>query len=295
MSTAPEEIDLHRLELRFAGARVVDGSAVERLARSIEAHGQIVPCIAVGDGAAGAVVLVDGYRRVAALRRLGRDTARVERWGCDLAAALIGVLARTQGRALAAIEEALVLRELTGGLALSQQEVARRCGRDVSWVSRRLALLSGLPDAALAGVRAGWLSSWAAVRVIVPLARANSGHADRLLGVLRGAGLSTRELGRWLEHYEKAGRAAREHMVEAPRLLLDALRERGALRDAAQLRDGPEGACAADLRIIEAVLARLRRRLAGMSPVPAFVQAAPSRLRWAADALAQVIGKEAEG
>ena len=184
------EIDLHRVELRFAGARVADGAAVERLARSIERSGQIVPCIVVGDGA----VLVDGYRRVAALRRLGRDTALVERWSCDLAEALIGVLARSQARALAGLEEALVLRELTVGLGLSQAEVAGRCGRDVSWVSRRLALLQGLPDGALAEVCAGRLSSWAAVRVVLPLARANAVHAERLLAALRAAPLSTREL-----------------------------------------------------------------------------------------------------
>ena len=103
MSAVPLEIDLHRLELRFAGARLVDPHAVERLARSIERCGQIVPCITVDGSAGGSAVLIDGYRRVAALRRLGRDTASVERWTCDLAEALIGVLARTQGRALAGI------------------------------------------------------------------------------------------------------------------------------------------------------------------------------------------------
>ena len=119
-------------------------------------------------------MLIDGYRRVAALRRLGRDTASVEQWACDLTEALLGVLARTQDRPFASIEEALLLRELMQGQGLSQHDLARRCGRDVSWVSRRLQLLSGLPDAALAAVRDGKLSSWAANRVVVPLARANA-------------------------------------------------------------------------------------------------------------------------
>ena len=116
------------------------------------------------------LVLLDGYRRVAALRRLGRDTARVECWSCELSEALLGVLARAQSRPFAAIEEALQLRELTQGLGLSEHEVACRCGRDVSWVSRRLQLISALPDAALEAVRTGRLSSWAAGRLIAPLA-----------------------------------------------------------------------------------------------------------------------------
>lgn len=63
--------------LGLTGARLVEPRAVERLARSIELGGQLVPCIAVADrptkpqDGSARLVLVDGYRRVAALRRLG--------------------------------------------------------------------------------------------------------------------------------------------------------------------------------------------------------------------------------
>src|SRR5258707_4596941 len=130
---------------------------------------------------------MDGYGRVAARRRLGRDTARVECWPCDLTEALLGVLARAQGRPSAAIEEALQVREITQGLGLSQHEVARRCGRDVSWVSRRLQLLSALPDAAVVAVRGGLLSSWAAAPGIAPLARPNRAHVAPLVRGLAGS------------------------------------------------------------------------------------------------------------
>src|ERR1700728_1489682 len=208
------DLDLHRLELRFASRRLVEPRAVARIAHSIERCGQVVPCIVVAasDGTGGErLVLIDGYRRVAALRRLGRDTASVEQWTCDLTDALLGLLARTQNRPFASIEEALLIRELLQGLGLSQHDLARRCGRDVSWVSRRLQLLSGLPDAALTAVRDGTLSSWAASRVIVPLARANPEHAERLLAMLATSPLSTRELWCWFEHYQQTQRSSREH------------------------------------------------------------------------------------
>ena len=81
MDAARLEVDLHLLELRFSGARLLEPQAVEKLARSIERNGQIVPCVVVRasldsseakDGER--LVLIDGYRRVAALRRLGRDS-----------------------------------------------------------------------------------------------------------------------------------------------------------------------------------------------------------------------------
>ena len=40
------------------------------------------------------------------------------------------------------------------------------------------------------------------------------------------------------------------------------------MRSGEQLRDGPEGACAADVRRIEASVARLRHRLPSLVPVP---------------------------
>jgi ParB family transcriptional regulator, chromosome partitioning protein len=95
------ELDLHCLDLRFAVARLEDRHAVERRASSIEQCGQIVPRIAVVNGNGRSLVLIDGYRRVAALRRLGRDTTQPERWECDLASALVAVLARAEGRRFA--------------------------------------------------------------------------------------------------------------------------------------------------------------------------------------------------
>jgi len=69
----------------------VEPRAVARIAHSIERCGQIVPCVVVAVSAGPDVggerlVLIDGYRRGAALRRLGR----VEQWTCDLTDALLG-------------------------------------------------------------------------------------------------------------------------------------------------------------------------------------------------------------
>ena len=266
------DLDLHILELRFEGARLVDPLAVEGLARSIERDGQIVPLIAAGDPSSdGRVVLVDGYRRVAALRRLGWDRALVECWPCDLAAAVLAVLANSRSRSFAAIEEALLLRELTQGLGLSQLEVARRCGRNDSWVNRRLKLISALPEQALAAVRAGQLSSWAAVRVIAPLARASVEDSEQLLRALGEAPVSTRELKRWFEHYSTATRAVRERMVRHPKLFVEALNEKEEQKSSEQLRNGPEGGCEADLLRIIGLITRVHRQLPSLTPLSAAV------------------------
>lgn len=262
-AAAEGDVDLHRLELRYRHARLIEPRAVAQLARSIQSCGQRIACWAVED--ADHLVLVDGYRRVAALRQLGRDTALVERLAGDVTQGLLRVLSYAQARPFAALEEALLLRELVDGLHLSRHEVARRTGRDVSWVQRRLQLLSGLPDIFVEAVRAGRVSTWAAVRIFAPLARANSAHAERLLASLGDEGLSTRELGQWFAQYQRTSGAGRERLVEHPRLFVQAAQAAQEDRAAAQLRDGPDGACLADLRILVAVLTRLRRYLAQLA------------------------------
>lgn len=284
---AAQEVDLHRLDLRFDQVRVLDPRAVEHLARSIEQSGQLIACVAVPEDGSQRLILVDGYRRVAALRRLRRDTAWIECWACDLTQALLSLLARANARPLAALEEALLLRELVHSQGLSQHEVARRSGRDVSWVSRRLQLVCAVPDSVLAAVRQGSVSTWAATRVLAPLARANAEHAAQLLSALNSTPLSTRELERWFQHYQSSARATRERLVAHPQLFLQSLHARDEQRADQRLRDGLEGRCAADVSQLLRLITQLRGRLPELTPqaVPEPLVMALRRLYSAIDAL----------
>ncbi len=125
----------------------------------------------------------------------------MELWDCTLAQALLIVLVRHQGRTWGAIEEGALIWELIRGYGLSQREVARQTGRDVSWVNRRLNLVHDLPEALFVAICQGELSTWAATRVLALLARSNNEHAQKLLTALQRNPLSTRELYTWYQHY----------------------------------------------------------------------------------------------
>lgn len=252
-SSAGDEIDRHRVQTPFAHTRVHHPEVLRRLLTSIDAAGQQVPLIAVE--ADGALVLVDGYRRWEVLRRLGRDTARVVIWRCPLPEALAQVLARHQARAFEPIEQAWLLAEVLAE-GMSQRAVAARVGKDPSWVSRRMALLSALGEPLLSAVREGVLSTWAANRVFVPLARANAADAKTLLAHQRAEPLSTRQLARWFAHYRRANRAARERLLAHPRLFIQSL-EAPALEMAAE----PEARWLEELERLRRQLERLRRAL----------------------------------
>ena len=253
------ESDLHRLELRFASLRLRQPRMVERLARSIEQNGQLVPVVAVAEP--DRWVLIDGYLRIEALRRLARDTAWVELWDCPVSQALLWVLVRIQARSWEAIEEGAVIRELITRFDLSQRAVARQTGRDVSWVNRRLSLVQDLPEALFVAICQGELSTWAATRVLAPLARANNDHAQTLLTALQRDPLSTRELHTWYQHYQKANHLKRERMLAQPRLFCQALQAQTRDQAASELRAGPEGAWLAELKRITQRLRGLHKQL----------------------------------
>jgi ParB family chromosome partitioning protein len=253
-------LDLHALIPRFAPLRLHDPVRLGRLVASIERQGQLMPVVAVPAAEpAGQWVLIDGYRRRAALQHLKADRIWVDVWAQSVDTALLTTLARGPERAWEAIEEAALIAELASRHTL--QAIARELGRDVSWVSRRLSLIKALPEDLLAAVRAGRISLWAATRILAPWARANAAHARTLLNKLAEQPLSTRELTQLYAHYAQASKVQRQRLVENPQLFLTALKGRQEATAANRLAAGPEGAWYQDLRILSALLERLRERV----------------------------------
>lgn len=106
----------------------------------------------------------------------------------------------------------------------TRRDIAQWMGRGASWISRRIALLTGLSDTALQALRDGVLSSWAAERVWIPLARANSEDAHQFLQTLYHTPLSSREVVLWHHHYQTARGERRQRLLEHPRLFVDTLK-----------------------------------------------------------------------
>ncbi|MBS4069622.1 MAG: ParB/RepB/Spo0J family partition protein [Sulfurimonas sp.] len=254
--TLLREVEIHQLELRYAHTRVITHGSIRSLARSLDLFGQINPLVSVSHGS---LVLIDGYRRVAALKRNRQDTAIAEVWPCTEQEAILRVLVRSRERKWEPFEEAGLLRELLNGSGLSQARLAGLLGKDPSWVARRLHLLDILNEEWIELIRSGQLSTWAASRVLVPLARANGAHALSLAGWIAKEGTSTRELETWFGHYQKSNNPTREKMIGDPALFLKAARSRSEQREARTLREGPEGRWLSDLGAVLKTLHRLQK------------------------------------
>jgi ParB/RepB/Spo0J family partition protein len=257
-SNAPIEVDLHRLDRRFESARIVDPPGIHKLALSVQADGQREAILVVESS--DRLVLVDGYRRVQALGQLGRDRALARIAEGSLNDAVMQVIREHQARSFQPIEEAWLLAGLVDE-GLSQQAIATALGKDKSWVSRRLALVSALPESFQDAVRSGEITSWAANRVLLPLARANEADAEALLSAIRQEPLSTRALSTWFAHYQQSNGVQRERMLQQPHLFLKALNEEQAKSKDKRLGEGPEGQWLADVRALQGLIKRLAKQL----------------------------------
>jgi len=213
------DIDLHQLELRHRDLRIHDGDQRRRLIGSIAEIGQQVPVIVIRD--AERFVLIDGYLRVEALRRLQRDTATATMWPLSEIEALLHHRHLAIAKR-AAIEDAWLLGRLRDH-GLTMDELARRLCRSKSWVSHRLGLLDELAAAAQERVRAGTVPPHAAMKYLVPFARANKRQCELLLTGLGDTRVSVREVGALYAAWKSADRAGKQRIVDEPLLFLRAL------------------------------------------------------------------------
>lgn len=216
---APVDVDLHQLELRHHDLRIHDGDQRRRLIGSVAEIGQQVPVIVIRE--AERFVLIDGYLRVDALRRLGRDTAAATTWPVTEIEALLH-RRHLVAAGPAAIEDAWLLDRLRGH-GLSMDDLARRLCRSKSWVSRRFGLLDALAVSVQERVRAGTIPPHAAMKYLVPLARANRQHCELLIAGLGETHVSDRELGALYTAWKRADRAGKQRLVAEPLLFLRAL------------------------------------------------------------------------
>lgn len=205
-------------------------------------------------GEAGCYVLIWGYGRVEALWRLDRDVVQAIVLAVAEADALILRHRLDGARKWSALEEGwLVATLLEHGK--SQADVAIALGKSTAWVSRRVALVRTLPDAAQDAVRAGRIGANAAEKFLVPLSHVNAAQCATLVAGLHRVRPTLRQLGGLYVAWKAATNEVRQRIVERPLLYLEAA-------DAVKAADPGEDLTAIrDVEAIAGVCGRARKGL----------------------------------
>ncbi len=213
------ELELHQLDLRYEALRKRAPLAERQLLGSLAEIGQQLPIVVVSD--AERFILIDGYKRVRALKRLAHDTVRATGWQVPEVEALL-LERRMRCASEDAFDQAWLLAELRTRFGLSLEELARRFERNKSWVSRRLALIQVLPATIQESVRAGTLAAHAAMKYLVPLARANAAAATQFADAITPLQPTSREVGALYAGWQSGTARTRELILATPQVYLQA-------------------------------------------------------------------------
>ena len=141
------QLEFHQLDQCWEHLRVRPAAQQRQLLASLAETGQQTPIVVVAvPEEDGRYVVIDGHKRIAALRQLGRDTVEATVWPMSAADALLLDRSLRFSRQESALEQGWLLAEMEQRFSYSLEELARRFDRSVSWVARRLALVELLPD-----------------------------------------------------------------------------------------------------------------------------------------------------
>ena len=263
------ELEIHQLDRKYQALRIRDPRRQARWLAALSQGDPVGAVLVVAAERRGRFVLIDGYARVVALERLGRD--RVEAIVLPLGEVEALVFAHrleASGRRCA-LEEGWLLRALQEEAGMALPELAAHFGRSVSWASRRVGLVEALPEAVQQQVQAGAISAYAAMKWLVPLARANAAQCAALVAAIAPAKLSARAIERLYVAWREGGAAQRERIVSHPLLYLRAEQEQREMEPADPTAPTAVEATLQDIDVVGAICRRVRRRLLrGRAPSP---------------------------
>src|SRR2546421_8986589 len=178
------QLEFHQLDRCWEHLRVRDPQRQRRLLASLADSGQQTPIVVVvcPDNRERYLV-IDGYKRIAALQQLGRDTVEATVWAMSEAEAVLLDRTLRFSSQESVLEQGWLLSEMEQRFGYSLEELARRFDRSTSWVSRRLALVELLPETVQRRVREGNISAQAAMKYLVPIARVNADDCERVAAI----------------------------------------------------------------------------------------------------------------
>ena len=213
------QLEFHQLDRRWEHLRVRHPARQRRLLASLAEAGQQTPIVVVAaEGQADRYVVIDGYKRLAALQQLGRDTVEAVVWPMSEAEALMLDRSLRFSEHETALEQGWLLAELEQRYGYGREELARRFDRSPSWVSRRLALVDLLPEAIQQQAREGKISAHLAMKFLVPVARVSLEDCERMAAAFAQHHCDTRQAGQLYAAWRDGSPLIRQRLFDHPEL-----------------------------------------------------------------------------
>jgi ParB/RepB/Spo0J family partition protein len=212
------EMNMGALELRHETLRVKQPGLEKNLLSSLSEQGQQSPVVVVKDG--DRPIVIDGHKRIRALKKLKADTVQTVVWEMNEAEALAAHYRMSATGSRNAIEEGWLIEKLHRSFRWTMGEIGKKLLKSKSWVSRRLALVEAMPASLTEDVVSGRVGVHAAATYLLPLTRVNTPGATDLVRKIAELDLTNRQIKELTVHYQGSKTEVKKKIVEDPALYL---------------------------------------------------------------------------
>jgi ParB-like chromosome segregation protein Spo0J len=183
------DVAIDKIGESYARYRLIRPHSESSMFKSVRRFGQLTPVV-VDAEKGGGHEMIDGFKRLRALRQLKRETIRAKAMeGRPRTLKVAMIQLNREVHSMGSMEESLLVQSLYREEGLDQVEISALLGRDKSWASRRISLIEKLSEEVLEHLRLGLISPTQG-RELIRLPRGNP--KDALDTVLKHR-LSTRE------------------------------------------------------------------------------------------------------
>ncbi len=207
-------VEIRYINRRFEELRLKDTQREKMLCLSIAEKGLREP-VKVVEKSAETVILIDGYKRLRSLIKLGIHYVNVIAISTDEAEGLLQLMRFSNANKLSYLEEALVIDELNRHYGLAVRDIANHLERSKAWVSVRKGIIEEMGEKVKEALQTGRFPVRSYMYTLRQFTRVNeiSKHAvECFVEAVSGKGYSTRDIDLLAYGYFRGGKELKDQI-----------------------------------------------------------------------------------
>jgi len=242
----------------FEGCRLKDRKKEELLLTSILEQGIKEPLRCIEEPG-GEFILLDGFKRLRAAKKLGLKLVPVASLGEDAACGILQFIRSSAGPGLSVFEQAALVDELNRSYGMGVREIARQLDKSAGWVAMRLGLVESMSPVVKEEIISGRFPVRSYMYTLRMFTRVNTvKDVSAFVKAVSGKGLSIREIDMLAGGYFKGNAELREQILEGN---IDWTLRQMKREEPAAL-DVTEDKTLKDLKLLEGCIRRIPYKLA---------------------------------